>query len=93
MAKGGVRKKVLTVLNTLGLHARPATLFARTAARFSASITVRKDGLTINGKSILNLMMLAAEEGSALEVSADGDDSVEALDALEALFRDKFGED
>ena len=93
MAKGGARKKVLTVLNTLGLHARPATLFARTAGRFGASVTVRKDGQTINGKSVLNLMMLAAEEGSVLEVSADGDDSAEALDALEALLKEKFGED
>ena len=92
MADGGVKRRLFTVRNPLGLHARPATLLARTAGRFSSSIEVRRGRQAANGKSVLNLMMLAAQAGAVLEVLADGEDSEEALDALEALFEDGFGE-
>lgn len=80
------------VRNKLGLHARPASLFAKTAGKFDSEITVQKDGNVINGKSIMGLMMLAAEQGSSLEVIASGHDAAEALDALEQLFKNRFGE-
>jgi len=91
----GQRKetRVLRVLNELGLHARPASLFAKTAARYDSEITVHKDGNVVNGKSIMGLMMLAAEAGSSLEVTAQGDDAPEVLNELERLFKSKFGEE
>ena len=75
----------LTVANRLGIHARPAALFVRTASRFHAEITVEKDGERINGKSIMGLMMLAAGYGSRLRLEIAGADAQEALVALEEL--------
>ncbi len=85
--------RVFTVDNSLGLHARPATLFVKTAQSFESEIYVARDSQRVDGKSILGLIMLAAEQGIELEVTALGNDAMEALDALEELFRDKFGED
>lgn len=93
MGKGKPETRLFKVQNQLGMHARPASLFAKKANEFKADITVEKDGNVISGKSIMGLMMLAAEEGSSLTVAAEGEDAVEALDALEQLFREKFGED
>lgn len=93
MGKGKTETRLFKVRNQLGLHARPASLFAKKANEFKSNITVEKDGNVINGKSIMGIMMLAAEEGASLTVVADGEDAVEALDALEELFRQKFGED
>lgn len=81
------------VLNKLGLHARPAAMFVKTANRFASNILVEKDGETVNGKSIMGLMMLAAGPGSRLRVHAEGKDAVEALRELEALLKQKFNED
>lgn len=81
------------VLNGLGLHARPASLFAKTAGKFSADIQVSKGGVVSDGKSILGLLALAAVKGTALSITVDGEDAVEALDALAELFSDGFGED
>lgn len=81
------------IVNPLGLHARPAAEFVKIANRFTSSIAVRKDALEVNGKSIMGMMMLAAEQGSALTIRADGDDAAAALDALSALVRAGFGED
>ena len=75
------------------MHARPASLFVKTANRFSSDITVRADERTINGKSIIGLLTLAAAHGSTLEVRASGEDAEEALDALEELVSSKFGEE
>jgi len=85
--------RTFKVRNHLGMHARPASLFVKTATQYKADITVQKDGNVINGKSIMGLMMLAAEKGSVLEVIAQGSDAAEALNALERLFKDRFGEE
>jgi phosphocarrier protein len=81
------------IVNRLGLHARPAAEFVKIANRFHSLIAVKKDDLEVNGKSIMGMMMLAAECGSALLIRADGDDAQEAVDALLALVARGFGED
>lgn len=83
----------LKIENRLGLHARPAALIAQTAAKFKAEISLTKDQITINAKSIMGVMMLAAEFGSVLCVKTDGPDEKEAAEALKKLFDDKFNED
>ncbi len=80
------------VVNPLGLHARPSAEFVKTAGRFQASVTVAKDGLEVNGKSIMGMMMLAAECGSSLTIRAEGDDAEAAITALTALVAAGFGE-
>ena len=81
-----------TIMNPLGLHARPAAQFVRLASSFASDILVSKDGLDVNGKSIMGVMMLAAECGSAIRIRASGDDAERALDALCSLVADGFGE-
>ena len=83
----------LTVVNKLGIHARPAALFVKTANRFACDIFVEKDGEKINGKSIMGLMMLAAGPGSKVKVYAEGNDASQALAELESLVDRKFGEE
>ncbi len=90
---GAKNKKELVVTNKLGIHARPAALFVKTANRFTCNIFVEKDGETVNGKSIMGLMMLAAGPGSKLMITADGHDSAHALAELEELVKRKFDED
>ena len=85
--------KQLTVSNRLGIHARPAALFVKVSGKFASQINVEKDGETINGKSIMGLMMLAAAQGSILTLTAEGPDAAAALAALEELFQKKFNED
>ncbi len=80
------------IVNSLGLHARPAAEFVKTSARFTANVVVRKDSLEVNGKSIMGMMMLAAERGSELYIRTEGDDAEEALAALIALVAAGFGE-
>lgn len=82
---GAVVSRDLVVANRLGIHARPAAMFVRTASRYQSEILVEKDGERINGKSIMGLMMLAAGPGSRLRLQASGDDAAEALVALEEL--------
>src|SRR5436190_8199168 len=84
--------KELTVINKLGIHARPAALFVKTANRFDCEIFVEKDGEKVNGKSIMGLMMLAAGPGSKVVVSAQGQDASQALAELEKIFKQKFDE-
>jgi len=84
--------KDLLVSNKLGIHARPAALFVKTANRFNCDIFVEKDGEKVNGKSIMGLMMLAAGPGSVLTVHAQGHDASQALAELEILFDHKFEE-
>ena len=88
-----VMERTLPIVNKLGLHARPAAEFVKIAGRFTANITVRKDDLEVNGKSIMGMMMLAAECGSSLVVRADGEDAEAALAAIAALIAAGFGED
>ena len=85
--------KELTVVNKLGIHARPAAMFVKTANRFACDIFVEKDGEKVNGKSIMGLMMLAAGPGSKLKIHAQGHDASAALAELEALIKRKFDED
>jgi len=82
-----------TIMNNLGLHARAAASFVKIANRFQSEIFVQKDDVSVNGKSIMGVLMLAASKGARIEVSADGDDSKEAISALEQLVEDKFGEE
>ena len=81
------------VVNRLGMHARPAALFVKTASSYQSRIWVSKDDLEVNAKSIMGVMMLAAEPGSTLMIRADGPDEAEALAALAQLVADKFHED
>lgn len=83
----------MVVTNKLGVHARPAAMFVKTANKFDSDVFVEKDGETVNGKSIMGLMMLAAGPGSKLHVSATGADANQALNELEALLKRKFEED
>jgi phosphocarrier protein HPr len=85
--------KELTVCNKLGIHARPAALFVKTANRFACEIFVEKDGEKINGKSIMGLMMLAAGPGSKVTLHVRGADAVQAIAELEALVQRKFDEE
>ena len=85
--------RVFTVRNQLGIHARPASLLAKTAKQYQSRITIEKHDTVVDVKSIMMLMTLAADEGTPLSVTATGEDASEALDAIEKLFTSKFGED
>ncbi len=78
-------KKKLKVKNKQGLHARPAALFVQLANKFDSNITVSKEGQEVNGKSIMGILMLAAERGSEISITAEGQDAKEAIGALEEL--------
>ena len=80
------------VPNRLGMHARPCAEFVKLAGGFSSSIRVRKERLAVNGKSIMGVLMLAAEKGSALTITADGEDAAVAVKELARLVRGGFGE-
>ena len=86
-----MKEAELLIRNQLGLHARACALFVKTAARFQAEVTVSRDDLEVNGKSIMGVMMLAAEEGSSICVRADGADEEAAISALKDLVDGKFG--
>jgi phosphocarrier protein HPr len=83
----------LLIINKRGLHARASAKFVQTVDAFDATITVSKDGMTVGGTSIMGLMMLAASPGSSVVVSASGNQAAEALDALDRLIQNKFGEE
>lgn len=87
-----VQRKV-ELVNRLGLHARAAAKFVHVASRFAARLTVRHNDEEVNGKSILGLLLLAAPCGTKLMIAAEGSDEQEALDAIESLIADGFGED
>jgi phosphocarrier protein len=87
-----MEKQSFTIKNRLGLHARAAALLVQTASRFQAEITVAKDGETVNGKSIMGILMLAAAQGSLVEVAAQGKDASQALNAIAELIENGFGE-
>ena len=86
-------EKEITIVNRLGLHARPAALFVKVASRFRAEVWVKKDNDEVNGKSIMGLMMLAAGPGSRLLVHANGPDASKALAEIEGLIKRKFDEE
>ena len=83
----------IRIINQLGLHARPAALIAQTAAGFECDIEIQKDGVCVNAKSIMGLMLLAAECGSSIRLTTDGTDEKEAFEAIKKLFENKFNED
>jgi len=83
----------LLIINKRGLHARASAKFVQTVEAYDAEITVSKDGMTVGGTSIMGLMMLAASTGCTVFVTASGAQAEEALNALDALVRDKFGEE
>ncbi len=85
-------ERVVTIANKNGLHARPAAEIVKLAAKFKSDIRLAREDLEVNGKSIMGVMMLAAEFGSALNVRADGPDAKEAVDALATLISNRFGE-
>jgi phosphocarrier protein len=85
--------KDFLVANKLGIHARPAAMFVKTANRFNCDIFVEKGGEKVNGKSIMGLMMLAAGPGSTLTVHAQGQDASSALAEIETLMKRKFDEE
>ena len=86
-------RRDVTIVNRLGLHARAAARFVHTANRFHARVTLTGRGRTMDGKSILGILLLAASQGSHLEVTAEGVDEAEAVAALAALIEGGFGED
>jgi phosphocarrier protein HPr len=86
-------EKEIEVVNKLGLHARPAAMLVQTASKFKCEIKLRKGEVEANAKSILGVMMLAAEIGSMVIVKAEGEDENQAAEAIAKLFEEKFGEE
>jgi phosphocarrier protein len=83
----------LVIVNEKGMHARAAAEFTRLAGKFKAGIFIARDGLEVNGKSIMGVLMLAAHCGATVRIRAEGVDANAALDALQALVENKFGEE
>lgn len=88
-------EKTVMIVNELGLHARPAAMLVKTANQFKSEIFITKmsDGETVNGKSIMGVMMLAASKGTKLILHAEGEDCEQAVDALDKVISNKFGEE
>jgi phosphocarrier protein HPr len=87
-----VIRRQVKIANRLGLHARAAARFVQTAARFEAKITAGRDGRVMDGKSILGILLLGASRGTTIEITAEGEDEVAAVDALLELVESGFGE-
>lgn len=92
-ARSMIEERQITIQNTLGLHVRPSAELASTAAKFQSRISVIKDGQTVNAKSSIDLLTLAAVAGSQLTLRAEGEDAPQALAALATLIDSKFGEE
>jgi len=86
-------KQEITVENKLGLHARPSALLVKAATKYRSDFFIEKDGMKVNGKSIMGVMMLAAEMNSKLTLIADGVDEAYLLDEISAMFKEHFNED
>lgn len=87
-----MKKKELLIENKLGLHARAAAQIVKSASAYVSRITLARDGLEVDGKSIMGIMMLAAAKGSTVMMQANGEDEELAADGMEKLFKNKFGE-
>lgn len=87
-----MKKKDLLIENKLGLHARAAAQIVKSASVYSSKITLGKDGVEVDGKSIMGIMMLTAAKGSSVLLTAKGEDEDQAVEGMEKLFKDKFGE-
>jgi len=86
-------ERKIEVINKLGLHARPAAMLVQKASKFKSEIKLQKEDVEANAKSILSVMMLAAEVGSFLIIKAEGEDEEQAVEAIANLFEEKFGEE
>ena len=86
-------KKDFLIINKLGLHARASALFVKTASRFDAEVRLSKEGVEVNGKSIMGIMMLAASKGTTVSLTVEGADEAEALQAIGDLITNGFGEE
>jgi phosphocarrier protein len=86
-------EREVTVRNRAGVHTRPASMIVRTASKFESAVTIAKDGYEINGKSVIGVMTLAAEQGATLTLVVEGEDEEAAADALADLFEGGFGEE
>lgn len=86
-------QKQFTIVNKLGLHARAAAQLVQTANRFRSEVLVEKEGIEVNGKSIMGILLLAAPKGAQISVNVMGDDEQQAMEALAHLIEDGFGED
>ena len=87
-----MRKATIPIVNKLGLHARASAKLTQTAARFASSVWLSRRGRRVNAKSIMGVMMLAAGMGSTVEIEVEGADEDAALEAIERLFAERFGE-
>ena len=85
-------EREVRIENRNGLHARPAAEIVKAASKFRSEVTIRRDDLEVNGKSIMGVMMLAAEYGTTIFLRANGDDAEQAVEAIAALVASRFGE-
>jgi phosphocarrier protein len=92
-ANSHMLKKDFLIINKLGLHARASALFVKTASRFSAEVRLAKEGVEVNGKSIMGIMMLAASKGTTVSLTVEGADETEALQTIGDLIINGFGEE
>jgi len=92
MNDGSAQMREMTIINQLGLHARAAAAFVKVANRYRSEIMVSKEATKVNGKSIMGVLMLAAAQGAVITVEANGEDADEALNALQELVDNRFGE-
>jgi phosphocarrier protein HPr len=93
MSNSNLIKKTFTIINELGLHARPAMLLVQAISRLECSVNIEKDGFEADAKSIMGVLTLAAEQNSQIIVRAEGPDAEKAINAIEKLVEEKFGED
>lgn len=90
--KTSVEERNFEIVNSLGLHARAAAALVQTAQQYGAEVTVEKDGVAVNGKSIMGVLMLAAAKGATIQIRTEGDDASPAMEALGELVRNGFWE-
>ena len=88
-----MKRTEVTLINRLGLHARAAAKLVAVAKTFASRITIEKDGTAVDGKSIMNILLLAAPVNSVLQLTVEGEDEADAIAAIEALIADRFGEE
>jgi phosphocarrier protein len=86
-------KKEFLIINKLGLHARASALFVKTASRFTSDVKLTKEGIEVNGKSIMGIMMLAASKGTTVSLSVEGTDEADAMQTIGELITNGFGEE
>ncbi len=86
-------KEETIIINTLGIHARPASLLAQNASKFSSEVWIDKDGMRVNAKSVMGILMLMSPQGTKLIIEAKGEDEKEAVEKLISIIEDKFGEE